>query len=598
VPSKREIEAGRAFVRLFLKNDMRRQLTGALRSAGNQLKGWGRSTMVAGAGVTAAGTAVLAPLAAAVKSFAAQGDALGKMAARTGIAAGALAELGFAAEQTGSDLTAVEKAVLRMNRRLGRMTVGQGSATEVAAMGELGLSVEQLNRMNPEERFLALADAMAQYGDDAAAAGLAQRAFGTGVDRIIPLLMQGREGIAGLRSEARDLGIVPTEEEVQNAEKVTDAINRVRRAVKAMVFSLGASMAGPALQGLAMMKNIAVSIGQFIEGKGHILVAAAAIGTALVVAGAAVTAFGAVLWGAGVALTALGTVVGVLLSPLGLITAAVVGAGVAFFNWAKSGQAAYNYLSSTFGKLLSWFQEVFGAITDAIGGGDMQLAAEVMWAGIKVAWTKGMQWVRKAWADFAFGTLDTANFLWSELVSGLNGAIDRIVDAWKWLEKSFAKGIGWVLAKLQGLDPDEVMANLGQDYGRTQKIRDAGRAARDQANREAAEARYLANAAAKRAAQAGSEEELQKARRSYRRPASDWQTLSNGPENTDPLRRRRRSVVRLPLILGPWPGLLHAGHRSQLLTRQRRRESRATEPVAPSRRWPTELLPLNETPRR
>ncbi|MHC4335962.1 MAG: hypothetical protein ACYSUV_19765, partial [Planctomycetota bacterium] len=439
--------------------------------------------------------------------FAAQGDELDKMAKRTGVAGSALAEFSFAAEQSGANLDDFEKSIKRMQRTIedGK----RGLTTAVDGLDLVGLSVQDLQGLSPEDQFQKIADGMAAIVDPSTKAAAAQMLFGRSGTQLIPML----NDLSQLRQEARDLGLIPAEGEIENAAKVTDALNRVRRAVKAAFFSLGASLAGPALQGLEMLKNIAVSIGQLVKGKGYIIAAAAGIGAALVAAGVAVTAFGAVLWGAGMALTALGTVVGVLLSPIGLITAAVVAAGVAFVAWTKSGEAAYNYLSSTFGDLLSWFQEVFGAITDAIGGGDIQLAAEVMWAGIRVAWEKGMQYVRKAWADFAFGTLDTANFLWAGLVSGLNGAIDKIVDAWKWLEKKFAQGIGWVLAKLQGLDPDEVMANLQQDYGRKQTGRESKRVARDKANREAEEARYLANAAAKRAAQAGSEEELQKARK-------------------------------------------------------------------------------------
>jgi len=501
--SKRDIEAGKAFVRIYLKNDLGRQLSRALKSAGTRLQSLGRGAMARGAMITGAGAAMLAPLTAAVKSFASQGDELDKMAQRTGVAAGSLAELGFAAEQSGADLNAVEGAVLKMNRRLGRITVGQGSGQQVKAMEELGLSVEQLNKMNPEERFLALADAMARYGDDAAAAGLAQRAFGTGVDAILPLLTQGRQGIEALRAEARDLGIVPTQEEVANAAKVTDALNRVRRVVKAMVFDVGASLVEPTLQFLASAKRIGVAIKTWVKNNGELIRTAAKIGAVLVAVGSAVTAAGAVLVGTGIVLSSLGTIVGALLSPLGLITAAVVAATAAFFRWTDAGQSAYQSLSSTLGKLLSWAREVFGGISDAMAAGDLKLAAEVAWAGIKVAWTKGTGWLRtqwaelrfyleKVWGEATFAILDTLNYLWSAMVKGFWTASYKVVDAWKWAEKSFAKGIGWVMAKLQGLDPNEVMANVEGDYGRQQANRDAGRAERDRGYKEAADARYAA----------------------------------------------------------------------------------------------------------
>jgi hypothetical protein len=240
MPSKKDIEAGRAFVRLFLKNDMRKQLSGALQSAGKTLKGWGRSTMVAGAGMTAAGTAILAPIAAAVKSFAAQGDELDKMAKRTGVAGSALAEFSFAAEQSGANLDDFEKSIKRMQRTIedGK----RGLTTAVDGLDLVGLSVQDLQGLSPEDQFQKIADGMAAIVDPSTKAAAAQMLFGRSGTQLIPML----NDLSQLRQEARDLGLIPAEGEIENAAKVTDALNRVRRAVKAAFFSLGASLAGPA----------------------------------------------------------------------------------------------------------------------------------------------------------------------------------------------------------------------------------------------------------------------------------------------------------------------------------------------------------------
>jgi hypothetical protein len=216
------------------------------------------------------------------------------------------------------------------------------------------------------------------------------------------------------------------------------------------------------------------------------------------VAGAAVTAFGAAIWGAGMMLTVLGGAVGLLLSPIGLIVAAVVAAGVAFVKWTETGQAACTYLAESFGKLWSWVNKVFAGIVEAMKAGDFALAAEIMWAAVQVAWAKGIGWIRATWADLrfflvdmwakaSFAILDTLNYLWAGIVEGFWAAADGVVDSWKWAEKSLAKGIAYVLAKIQGLDPDEVMVNVEEDYGRQASQRKKERDARN-----AADARYMA----------------------------------------------------------------------------------------------------------
>jgi hypothetical protein len=170
--------------------------------------------------------------------------------------------------------------------------------------------------------------------------------------------------------------------------------------------------------------------------------------------------------------------------------------------------AALDGIRAKFGEILTFAQDVFAGIGDAMAAGDLKLAAEVLWAGIRLAWVTGMEWIRTQWTELrfdlesiwgeaAFGILDTLNWLWSEMVTGFWKVSDSIVDAWKSAEKLVAKGVGWIIAKLNKLDPKDVIANLEQDYARQQAGRDTGRADRDAANKAAADARYQAIEAAR-----------------------------------------------------------------------------------------------------
>jgi len=240
MPSAGAIRAGKAFVELGLDKD---PLVRGLKSAGADLKRFGASMTAVGTKMMAVGGGILAPLLGAAKSFASMGDQLDKMSQRTGVAVESLSELRFAAEQSGASVEDLAGVIQKMNRRVGRITAGEGTASQVAALQELGLSIERLSGMNPEERFLAIADAMASYGDQAAAAGLAQRAFGTGVDALLPLIMQGSAGIAELREEARRLGITMSTEDAKAAAELTDQMNRLGRTLKSVVFEAGRALA-------------------------------------------------------------------------------------------------------------------------------------------------------------------------------------------------------------------------------------------------------------------------------------------------------------------------------------------------------------------
>jgi TP901 family phage tail tape measure protein len=123
--STADLEAGKAFVRLYLKNDMSRKLVGVLRGAQSQLKKLGQSAMTMGRQLTFAGTAMTAPFALGAKTFADFDDAMRKVQARSHGSARALEDIRKQAKLLGQDtvFTAVEVANLQAilgRRRFGR----------------------------------------------------------------------------------------------------------------------------------------------------------------------------------------------------------------------------------------------------------------------------------------------------------------------------------------------------------------------------------------------------------------------------------------------------------------------------------------------
>ena len=61
-----DIQAGRAFIRLFMKDDLTKQMSRALSKAGTQLRSFGQSVTSLGVQVFAAGGAMSAPFILAI----------------------------------------------------------------------------------------------------------------------------------------------------------------------------------------------------------------------------------------------------------------------------------------------------------------------------------------------------------------------------------------------------------------------------------------------------------------------------------------------------------------------------------------------------
>ncbi len=490
MPNFADIKAGGAFIELYTKNS---KFYKGLRAASHRLTKWGQGATAIGARLMGAGAAIAGPFVAASKVFASMGDNLDKMAARTGVGVESLSELGFAANQSGASVNALEGLLAKMNRRFGRVTAGAGSSSQVSAIEELGLSVDELAKKDAEGRFLAIADAMAKYGDQAAAAGLAQRIFGTNVDAVLPLIMQGAEGIEALRQKARDWGLVISPEDTAQAAAFTDQMDVLSKVFKMAVFSGGAAVAPMLGEWVIKVAKVIRTVTSWVKENQGLVVSVFKIGAAVAAAGAALVGIGTALGLAGAAVGGVATlmttfasvvsgaigVLGFFLSPIGLVLVAL--AGLAGYLIYTSG--VLGWLKERFGELAGFAIEAFGAIKDALAGGDFKLAGQIIWTALKVQWTKGVNWLMDKWYSFR----DFFSLVWTEAVYGLSSKFLNIIptmqkawwtfiksfqDMWKGAEKTLAHGIAWAIAKIQGLDPADVAKALDEDYGRKQKGQD------------------------------------------------------------------------------------------------------------------------------
>lgn len=209
-----------------------------------------------GAGIAVAG-------AVAVKSafsFAAYGDQLDKMAGRTGFTTNALSELGFAAEQSGTDINTLELGIKGMQKQL--LNAERGLSTSVDSLKDLGLTYKDLEGLSPEDQFMKLAGAVGDVQDPSKKAALAMSVFGKAGNQLVPLLSGGIASIEELRQQARDLGISMSPEDAKAAAEFTDIWNSLKKVLKGVGMTLGKAV----LPVLTSMIGIGVSIGKSFLG--------------------------------------------------------------------------------------------------------------------------------------------------------------------------------------------------------------------------------------------------------------------------------------------------------------------------------------------
>ncbi|MGN6547717.1 MAG: tape measure protein [Aureliella sp.] len=175
------------------------------------------------------------------------------------------------------------------------------------------------------------------------------------------------------------------------------------------IMPIGNAVAEIAKPVMGALSGILEPIAKAIAANSGLAKVIAGIAAAGIAAGAAITVFGIALVAAGSVVSALSTIFGGIAAivsavgapvilPIAAAIAAVVlaiTAGAAVFGYVayQSGLAgeAIKWLSGVFGSLSATVSQTFGGITAALAGGNVWGAAEILWAGLKVIFYKGVQ---------------------------------------------------------------------------------------------------------------------------------------------------------------------------------------------------------------
>ncbi|MEQ8790086.1 MAG: phage tail tape measure protein [Pirellulaceae bacterium] len=450
MPSAQAIRAGAAYVELYTKDS---RLVRGLARASKRLQAFGAGVRAMGLRVAAAGAAMLVPLLGAAKLFASTGDQLEKMRARTGVSAEALSELGFAAEQGGASIDQLDRSLAAMARF--SVMVERGLKTSTDLLDMLGVSVEQFKQASPEERFKLLAEAISRIEDPSLRAGIALNVFGRSGRELLPMLAGGRASIEALQKEARRLGITMTDEDATSAAELTDAMNRLKRQLQAVVVQIGAALA-PVLT--EMQKRIAPLITSAIKWIKQnktlvvtifkIAAAVVAAGVGLIILGTLISSIGAVIGGlvavigaVGTAIAILGKIIALLLTPIGLVVVAVVALAAYLLYATGLGGKALAWLSERFQVLKDDALAAWKGIGDALAAGDIALAAKILWLSLKMEWKRGIHflnglWIKAKtffltlWTDAVFGLAKIINDGWSAIEVAWTETVGFLADAW------------------------------------------------------------------------------------------------------------------------------------------------------------------------
>lgn len=169
------------------------------------------------------------------------------LAQALGLTAEELTSLQFAAQRTNATAEQFRFGMQRLASEI--IKTNESAERSDTTLGKLGIRVKNADgsARSTAQVFGDLAARFASMSDGAQKTALAMQLFGSRAGpQLIPLLNEGKEGIAALEAEARRLGITLTTAQAKQASALTNAVDTMNSAVSAVRRDLGLLFA-PAL---------------------------------------------------------------------------------------------------------------------------------------------------------------------------------------------------------------------------------------------------------------------------------------------------------------------------------------------------------------
>ena len=280
------------------------------------------------------------------------------------------------------------------------------------------------------------------------------------------------------------------------AGTLAESFKRVKQAGLLVLSVVGESLADSLKKVSDRIVKLARMVAELVSKNRDLVVAVAKVIAVVAVAGVALVTLGLTIKALAVGFGGVAAVVGVfgkvfrlvttvlslVLSPLGLVIAAVTALGGVLLYFTGAGGAAVDWLKDKFQTLKKEMTTALGGIADALAAGDISLAARILWLTLKMQWQKGVNFLQDTWLRFkdfflriAYGAFYGVQAVWENVVHAITvGWIEGVAamqKAWAhfsaWHAGAVENTAQWIAKKwlwLQSKFDDSIDLNFATKY--------------------------------------------------------------------------------------------------------------------------------------
>lgn len=209
------------------------------------------------AGVVVGIGAAVTGLSALTVKVAAQGAAWKDMSDRTGISAEQLSALGYAADQSGTNIGAVEVGLKKLAVNMKSASDGNKELASTFRELDINTKTSDGSLRDVHDVLIDAADAISKMDNGAEQAALAVQLFGRSGTELLPLLKGGSEEIRNLEQRAKELGITFSDDAAAQADVLDDAIVELKASAQGLATSLGKELIPEATNVVSVFTDLA-----------------------------------------------------------------------------------------------------------------------------------------------------------------------------------------------------------------------------------------------------------------------------------------------------------------------------------------------------
>ena len=170
-------------------------------------------------------------------------DVLSKLSRRLGLTYGQMAGLKLAGDLAGVGVETIATAATKAD--VAFISASNGSKEATAKFTSLGLSMAELQKLSPDQRFAAIADAIAKLPTAAERSAAAIKLFGKSGAELLPLFEEGAGAIKKATDQAKAFGLTLTNAQGLGVEKMNDSFTSAFAAIQGLATQVVSNLAEP-----------------------------------------------------------------------------------------------------------------------------------------------------------------------------------------------------------------------------------------------------------------------------------------------------------------------------------------------------------------